>query len=838
MLCHCSQGNVKIFDMLFIQTEEQMILKIGKQYGSDKSAQDQSMVRKAILDSDDEYGNTLLHLAALNDKKDMYDRLIFMGADQDLTNHDGLTPFTLCARYGIWAMFNHIWEKHLTKVVWKFGNVEKLEVNLSSFDKKGSGFFPAWVDIGTIRMALLDTYISISASGTIEINDMRKKDRVDMLIRARKEEVRLEDIVKEYKKIFEFEFSKKGSLAKKSLSAGMSAIGLITRYRPNQWYEMTKDKIEEAILYKWAQGYNLVHLGSVLIPYCIVLLIFGLMWYYRQLNVLQHSFWWADDDAISIITASNQYGSTVRNPVSANISELIFALNSSVYGSYPSSLGLLPDQINDIESACGWNAIRYSKSGALQACLVLYGVPCLLRLAYLQRRIGPTDLDESEDMKISYDEFVNFIYFNLESLIHMVMCALLMVISISRIMAGDVCLTWYVEMERDATAIAALFLFLNLFIVCKPYKGIGLLVLTIYKFLVSDIFTFLVMYSIFFAAFLLALQTLHNANHVFLAWMDETSEVIRQVMLLTQNTTTLVNANINSNANLLQQSYMMLDGCYTEKRTFANTAFSLLEISFGDGLADALNQARTRDYECAGFNVDGLVIYILIFWVFLTNVLVLNMLIAIMNNTFSYQTKQVHCVWLLDVSYRIMRFERDFPELTDRMQIPFAKHSFWSFSYWECRFWDICLTMYCVPEIRLWGFSYAIFKRFSAVKEILVTQSARPKWKSYVDSLVQKVMKQLKNEQKYPTYGCRQQLKELKLDSLKDKIVEFTNSSFVARDVDACHDIQTEDQGHQLLLISMIYQLDLIEQNLGASHITAKIRHQMTRSGRECIQTI
>ena len=34
----------------------------------------------------------------------------------------------------------------------------------------------------------------------------------------------------------------------------------------------------------------------------------------------------------------------------------------------------------------------------------------------------------------------------------------------------------HLKVEKNATCIAALFIFINLFIVCKAYKGIGVLV--------------------------------------------------------------------------------------------------------------------------------------------------------------------------------------------------------------------------------------------------------------------------------------------------------------------------------------------------------------------------
>jgi len=41
-----------------------------------------------------------------------------------------------------------------------------------------------------------------------------------------------------------------------------------------------------------------------------------------------------------------------------------------------------------------------------------------------------------------------------------------------------------------------------------------------------------------------------------------------------------------------------------------------MEISFGDGLANAIEQARTKQYKCAGFTADYLIGFLLVCWVF------------------------------------------------------------------------------------------------------------------------------------------------------------------------------------------------------------------------------
>ena len=157
----------------------------------------------------------------------------------------------------------------------------------------------------------------------------------------------------------------------------MTAIRLITMHKPSGWYESTKDKVEEGILRKWSRGYWLVYLGQNLLPYGWILLVFGLMWWKRQLHVLSHNFWWANEDATKLLQARMPGVPVLTNPVVANLTELVSAMDHEVYGGNPSRMGLLPDPFDafSVESTCGWTAIRDSSSGWMQAILVMYGVP-------------------------------------------------------------------------------------------------------------------------------------------------------------------------------------------------------------------------------------------------------------------------------------------------------------------------------------------------------------------------------------------------------------------------------------------------------------------------------
>jgi hypothetical protein len=143
-----------------------------------------------------------------------------------------------------------------------------------------------------------------------------------------------------------------------------------------------------------------------------------------------------------------------------------------------------------------------------------------------------------------------------------------------------------------------------------------------------------------------------------------------------------------------------------------------------------VEQARTKYYECAGFAPDYLVGYLLVFWVFLTNTLIMNMLISMMHHTFDKQMETLNSVWLLDISKRIMRYEHNFCELGPRMQRNVHVYSIFSGKYWLSKLEDLGLILYCFPEIHrvalLVHLVRVVFTRYAQVEAIDRDPAASP----------------------------------------------------------------------------------------------------------------
>jgi hypothetical protein len=290
---------------------------------------------------------------------------------------------------------------------------------------------------------------------------------------------------------------------------------------------------------------------------------------------------------------------------------------------------------------------------------------------------------------------------NLEALFHLVVASMFIAIGSARVtaqMSHDMydCNVASLHTEKNCTSIAALVLFLNLFIVCKPYQGLGLLVQTTYRFLLKDVFSFLVMYGMLFTAFLFAVQTLNNANADYLIWIETNDEILPQIEKV-QNLSYLSNDNMPPFASSLLATETALEGCSSKRWDIFDTAFTLMEISFGDGLADALEQTRSKPYDCAGFTPDYLTSGLLMLWVFVTNVLFFNLLIAMMNKTVDKEIENIESTMLLDLSYRILHYEKEFPEIMDWVLQSDLGTS--SSVFWKTCIESLGLIVYCAPEL-------------------------------------------------------------------------------------------------------------------------------------------
>ena len=273
-----------------------------------------SFLTQSILNCQDEFGNTMLHLATLNEKKEMFDRLIELGADPMLRNNDGLTAFTLSVRFSLWGMFHHIWNRHFSKTYWSFGNLAANFVDYQQFEavSNGVGAFGSVHEIDRCINALVYGYIQNPGNNANKTDNHKYPRNNDD---HTKHQEQIEHSISSHcqrklSSYLSYLNNQDRGIQRESQIVGMqvneerlqykshrdakSAVQLITHFRPEGWYANTKELMEEVVSLKWSHGYYLVHIADSLIPFCVIILIFCLMWWQRQLNVLEHNFWWAE----------------------------------------------------------------------------------------------------------------------------------------------------------------------------------------------------------------------------------------------------------------------------------------------------------------------------------------------------------------------------------------------------------------------------------------------------------------------------------------------------------------------------------------------------------------
>jgi hypothetical protein len=98
--------------------------------------------------------------------------------------------------------------------------------------------------------------------------------------------------------------------------------------------------------------------------------------------------------------------------------------------------------------------------------------------------------------------------------------------------------------------------------------------------------------------------------------------------------------------------------------TLSDTAFKLLTVSLGDGFTDILEASRsTQDSKCGGYRPDRIYVVLYFGWIVITNILQLNLFIAMLTKTFDKNVEKSDCTWKLDVCSRVYRYEKQYPDL-------------------------------------------------------------------------------------------------------------------------------------------------------------------------------
>mmetsp|Transcript_80064 Transcript_80064/g.214310 ORF Transcript_80064/g.214310 Transcript_80064/m.214310 type:complete len:826 (+) Transcript_80064:1467-3944(+) len=606
------------------------------------------LARRAAVNIRDSLGNTLLHFAAWNGSIKIFKWLVNNEADMNITNNDGLSPLTLVARFGLWETFNSIRDICYKQPLWHFGfvtctrkdlshidstrNIQEIKKFLRSFEMRAS----LVVDLAKFSQTYRQSDVNALTNPHLRSlcgNDPLQTMHPEETVRFFVRKCREHMRVKELQTFLEASAGQTDHIQ----VPFVSTLEIIKVFRPRGWISAVKDCIDDLVLRKWHKCYKLVFFGQTVVPFVINFALFGSAWEYRKISVRENSGmggWYA--------------------PVN-----------------------------HDVEAECGWKGIRDSVSGRVQVVLLFYGALSLVALSIRQLQSDLRDIDpDGRGMWVKF-HYSSFLYQNLETLICSVTSAMFIAMGAARIAAGDGCTNAFaVTVEKNTMAIAGLFLFVNVINVLKPMKVFGQLFLIIYKMMAKDLLNFVVVYMSLFLAFLVAIQAIQGAENYFLTAV--TNDAI-----------------YNGTADSRRKggvSALSVDTQQCEGRimTSSDTAYKMFTTSLGDGFGDILQLSRSKaDATCGGYTASFLLAVLWTTWVVLTNILELNLLITLLNNTMTQESEKSEEKWYRDIIARVISYERRFPELQKRAHRPSGAGGFKAWIF------DIGLILYCVPEFHL-----------------------------------------------------------------------------------------------------------------------------------------
>mmetsp|Transcript_60930 Transcript_60930/g.127721 ORF Transcript_60930/g.127721 Transcript_60930/m.127721 type:complete len:990 (-) Transcript_60930:733-3702(-) len=606
--------------------------------------QHERIAKRAVVNQRDEYGNTALHLAAWNMSQKAFSSLLQNRADPNIMNNDGLTPLTLTARHGLWNMFSFIYETCNIKTTWTYGRVTCRLFDYSHIDSTRNLntklFNNKFIEILCKILYELDSRLinaqrtanwAVQAESNGEEVEQRPKtmdsERKKLLksFQLRQKELLLENELTGIKRENRAEASIAKSGTKESDQVRfVCAVEVVRLFKPKNWHEALQLYFIKGQLKKWDKLYSLVYWGQNVIPYLSLYLLFGLMWWRREIVIVNEEDWGEIEHTQIVLS---------------------------------------------LEASCGWASLLNSHSGRLQATLILYGIPSLLRLAWIQRRLRMRDLnlDSAGFFSSPVGNLRDFLYKNLESLLCTIVAFLFLVLTLSRIQAqaGSICLSSYLDMEKNTTSISAILLFSTLLLLMKPSKVLGQFSMIMYDIIVRDIGMFISLYLSLYVAFVLGIYTLDRTHGNFFAAVEQSS---------------------------LPASDKL--GCRV--RELSDVTYDLFTLSFGDNLKDVLSEGRK---ECEGLQPDSLHNILLVVWIILTNLLQLNMIIAMMSHTYDQRLKQNDENWKVEIFARIIRYEKLFPELWSIAHKPHKAVRISSHEYWVELLRKTVLVLYCTPEL-------------------------------------------------------------------------------------------------------------------------------------------
>jgi hypothetical protein len=311
--------------------------------------------------------------------------------------------------------------------------------------------------------------------------------------------------------------------------------------------------------------------------------------------------------------------------------------------------------------------LRYSTDvpifhdGQVAADLIAYGfgVPWLLWNTWFTSRARSRYLDVNQDMDISYDEVTMYVFKNLNSWFSMIVAILLVTaaairlsshrdwfqVSIDTFQRG----TWHnkrLSEELDVVSIAGLLSWINILFQLTPFHGIGILLIKSWRMLVRGVFKWIFIQVIVICAFSLA-------SHVLVydfTSIDECdalvydSPSVEKMICATGGNGDLrksaKGASLDDHLNLSEEDVGLI--LWTESiKAFVWTAM-------GEVLPTSqIQEARSM----------SLAVTLHITFVVVSTVVLMNLLIGMMSNTYAKDTNAGRQIWWFEYASLVLRYE-------------------------------------------------------------------------------------------------------------------------------------------------------------------------------------
>jgi len=588
----------------------------------------------AFINVQDTHGNTALHMAVLFEKRDVVEWLLENGALPSLTlmNASFRTPLTLALHCP--TVFNAILANGFRETVWQYGDSEMTLISLYQVDtyrvgkpkgrieKMRTFMESCWASLRRNKHSEDDPFADTAAAaeegdvsesqyghagaenfkGSWEaVENGKSPGRQDVNPAVAKDKsINLDD----------FDDSRQFKL---HLRKGWkSALEIAVEHEMHVLRDIPI--FEELIQAKWNAFGLRMHLTYCLLPYLLFFTCFNAALLLRCSDV-ETAFHNEDMDGepISIASAFRRRGISGGGGGGAPSS----VVNETEIWVNGTGLHIGMDDMND----AGAIALRV----LLDFFIFCVCTPWLAFKAWQDNRFLSAYLDVNQDLNITWEEVMMYLYKNVGSILDALIVLLLTCTALARLAQPQGWFSLPVVLDEDSEAIAveldllslcSVLVWLHLLVLLLPFKRIGQMLLGIYSMLVGDVSRWIVVFLVFLGAFSLGSY----------AAMVMSSKVITDV--------------------------------FENSVSSRDYGFGLLLLQF---CYMAAGEVVPGNLAKVARNVNLINVYNLAFILFSTTILV-NLLVALMGSTYLRHTQLGRQMWWNEFADLVLRYEQRLSE--------------------------------------------------------------------------------------------------------------------------------------------------------------------------------